>query len=1626
MNPSTILVYTPVMTIKVIGASENNLREIDALFSDGLTVVTGVSGSGKSSLVFDTLHREASNRFSEAFSSVASPREPVKVKGIDGLGPVVSLDQNILNRNPNSTLATASGLHPLFRLLYARFGKRYCSSCSALISIITEDDLIARIITLSKTDDVGLIVPLVRGAKGSHKTLLALLKNSFPPESILVDGRAWPGRRLKSEKPHDIFIKNWLVGQGEPAGKVSETVREALSLGVPILDIETGKQNQRYSTASVCPECSTSFGELEPGIFHRPCPACKGKGCEDCRETGLHPEALSVTWQDQTLPELLSESISDVCAEFASEAGSPGMERLLREIGKRAEALDKAGLGYITLDRPAPSLSRGEAQRLRLAVALTSSLEDIIHILDEPTIGQHPEDVQRIIPHFQKLPGPVIFVEHDRTAAAMADFSVDLGPGAGEEGGLVLHNGPYAKLLKKNTHTGRFFSGREKVFIKKEGFQPDGAITISGAKSRNLKNIDLEIPVNGFIVLTGVSGSGKSTLVEEVLIPSLKSGRPEGCRTIKGPPLKPVLVDQKPIGKNPRSNPGTYTRLSDRIRDLFADRTGKSASLFSFNTKDGSCRECSGMGAKEVKMRFLPSVWVRCDSCGGARFNDEALEQFIKIGSGPVNIAEIHAMPLGEIRELFERIPDWRGTSAAMTILDALIDTGLGYLRLGQPSPTLSGGEAQRIKLARNLSRQRLKDTLILLDEPSTGLHPRDITSLLNVFQRLISAGATVLVIEHNTDIIRWADWVIDLGPGSGPEGGELVFQGPVSDLAACRKSATARALLLEREESAKVPDRVKADSKKARTKAIRIVNARANNLKGVTLDIPKGVFTVVSGVSGSGKSSLVRDVLEREARRRYLESLSMYERQGTSEGPEAEVDSIRGLGVACSISPGSKLMNPRSTVGTITEIIHHLASVMSAEGAQHCPDCGREMSKQKEWTCSRCEIVFSPAEPRHFLPGNYAAACPKCHGVGTVQRPNPSKLIIHPDKPLIAGAMYSPGFFPAGYLGKPFNHGYDIVQALGNKYEFSPETTLWNEMPDEARQAFLYGDPEPLTVERHSRKRGTRIEQTVFGGFYGSWLRDWDVGGTFTDTVECAECGGSGLRPRFASIYLKGKNHLELTTITLDELLVHLTPLTGKVSPVCEESLTVLIRRLDFLVKVGLGYLNLRRPTGTLSAGEAQRIRLAGLLGSRLTNMTVILDEPTRGMHPSEVNALLACLKELSSSGNTVLVVEHDPSVIASAEHLVELGPGGGRAGGRIVAQGGPKEVLRINTATSRWMSGARKMNIPEQRRRPKSFMTIKGAGENNLDVPELLIPLGIITGVCGVSGSGKSTLIIDTIGRVLAPRRHTTSVSREPITPGKHDRITGRPESTFILDQRSQGITSPGGFLGVINRLEKEYEEASGGMSRRGFRQRCPECRGRGAATMDMGFLPSVSVLCEACAGTGVPPELRETRVEGFLFHEMLSLTLEEILEIWAGHAEIQRVLTAAREAGLGYLALNQPARALSGGETQRLKIVRELTRKTSRPSLFILDEPTVGQHLDDVSYLADTLRKLTGQGNSVIIVEHHPHILAGCDWLIELGPGGGANGGRVVFEGTPEALAQGNTPSAPWIKSVLEGGL
>jgi len=1616
------------MNLRIKGARENNLKNLDVVFSDGLTVVTGVSGSGKSSLVFDTLNQEAQRRFQEIFTLGASRERlsPADVDDISGLLPTVSVGQNLLNRNPNSTIATASGLHPLLRLLFARFGTQHCPQCGAAVRIFDDDSLIE--LMKRRKGPLQVRVPLLREVLGSHKTLLWLLSSTFSNQQIQVDGSNCDRTPLNPDQPHTIEVVLSDTPNVPDVSDLRKILEKAKALGSHILQITSEQESTNYSTAPVCARCGFWLPNLEPQHFNRHCPDCEGQGCAHCHGTGMMPGAAATTFCGLRFDQLIAKPVFQVQSDFNPSQLPLGADRLTSEITTRLQALVRVGLGYVTLERPAPTLSRGEAQRLRLAVLLTSRLSDLLHLLDEPTVGQHPQDIEHLMQALAALTGLVIYIEHDRIAAARANAVLDLGPGAGQLGGHVVFNGRPKHLWQSDTTSGKFFSGRESCVLPKGRPAPDQFFTIFGANLHNLKNLDIPLALGRLNVVCGVSGSGKSTLVEDILFQTLNSGEPVGCSGIDTTEIKAEMVDQSPIGRNPRSNPATYTQLMDLIRECFAVNSGLNATNFSFNTREGACPHCKGMGAVEVKMRYLPSTWITCSECEGKRFSEEILAVKVTFMDG-INrsIADVLNLSVAEAMSLLGQAPGLSDQKRedAKRLLAALHDIGLDYLTLGQPSPTLSGGEAQRVKLAKYLGRRGLKKKILILDEPSTGLHPADIHGLLVVLDRLVRAGGTIIVVEHHLDIIRAGDWVIELGPGSGPNGGELLFVGSPEQIIKV-ETPTSRAIL---EEMSLGPEPIRAESDRVSNNRIQVRGARANNLRDIDVDVPKNALTVVTGISGSGKSSLVGDVIEQEAKRRYLESLAMYERQSHHEGPQADVESIMGLGVTQSVGTQRGRYDPRSQLGEDTEITGALAVLFAGLGVLACPKCKTQMLRRADhFHCPKCAHSLTLPKPRHFSPKTYAAACQKCHGVGTLQEPRPEKLIQNPGKPLCNGAMYSPGFFPNGFLCKPFNSGYDLVQAFAAKYDFDPEKTPWNKMSPQAQTGFLFGDPEPMTVTFTSRSGNVTTRKTTFPGFYG-WIRDWDLGGTYTETVPCPECGGAGLREPYLDIKLAGWTMFELREMPLGRLQGIINQLSKGVqsTPILSPVFEKILGCLSALCDLGLGYLHLDRYSATLSAGEAQRVKLAGLLGGGISGLTLLLDEPSRGMHPVEFDSMIGSMKNLRDGGNTVVVVEHDLQIINQADNIIDMGPGAGRFGGRVVAQGSPVWIRESNTHTGRWMRGEAQFRLRDEPRKPKVWLKLFHPSGHNLQMDCVEIPLGLLVGICGVSGSGKSTLIHDTLGRILAPAKQTTSVAYEPIEPEPYQRLEGAPPKTIIIDQRRAGLHNPASFLGVEKAFRRLFAESdmaiASGFGGEAFKKNCTACSGMGYQRMDMGFLPDIFETCEVCGGSGYPPETGEVKLNGYSLPEVMSMSIDEVYEIYKSEDSVTKPLAAARQVGLGYLIMDQPGRTLSGGEAQRLKIAVALQKGSNDQVLYILDEPTVGQHLEDIQRLVGVLQRLVSEGGSVLVVEHHPHVLAACDWLIELGPGGGPEGGRIIAAGNPGTVADQSTPTAPYLREILK---
>ncbi len=642
------------MTIKIRGAREHNLKNINVDIKDGLTVVTGVSGSGKTSLIFDTLYKEAHRRFLEAFSVNKDEMKlnPAKVDSISGLGPTIALGQNLLNRNPNSTLASATGLIPLFKILFSRFGTRKCHKCGSPISYLKEEEIISQINNFKSVEGLRISAILTKNAKGSHSTLIGFLQKEFKTESIIIDSRPF-SKALDPNEPHDIQVVIGKVTDNSKIVEIRKLVRMAFMMGSRALEIKGKKILLIFSLVSACVECGTWFDKLEPYHFNKNCPNCRGKGCKQCENSGFHPFTLGTTWEGFIFQDLLKISVGELESLYSQK--DPFNSRLLEEIKNRLTTLKSVGLDYLTLDRITPTLSRGESQRVRLAMALLSKLEDVTHILDEPTIGQHPADISRLMSMISRIPGKVIFIEHDHQAAIHANNAIDIGLGAGNKGGEVIFTGKLEELWKANTPTGKYFSSREQVKIPKKHDPPKKFITIKSASKYNLKNIDVRIPINKLTVITGVSGSGKTTLIKHVLYDSLKNKKTNGCKSIEGFSLKAVLVDQGPIGKNPRSNPATYTKLADIIRKFYARETGLKSTYFSFNTPEGACKTCNGMGALEIKMRYLPSVWITCSDCEGRRFSEEVLSKKLKFGEDKYDISEFYDLPISIVSNLLSR-----------------------------------------------------------------------------------------------------------------------------------------------------------------------------------------------------------------------------------------------------------------------------------------------------------------------------------------------------------------------------------------------------------------------------------------------------------------------------------------------------------------------------------------------------------------------------------------------------------------------------------------------------------------------------------------------------------------------------------------------------------------------------------------------------------------------------------------------------------------------------------------------------------------------------------------------------------------------------------------------------------
>lgn len=1734
--------------ISIRGARQNNLKGFDLdIPLNRLIVVTGVSGSGKSSLAFSTLYAEGQRRYIETFSPYARQfmdrMDKPRVDKIEGIPPAIAIEQGNKVRTSRSTVGTITELTDFVKLLFARISELHCLKCSRKVVRDTPDSIWDSLLNEEPGTRIILAFPYIRAKAKKEVLRQELLRLGF---SRVLEGNKVVDIQDSGLNSREILIVvDRFVFKHEDRTRILDSIEQGLSFGGGRLVARIpGAKDLLFSTGLHCPYCDISYKDPLPNLFsfNSPlgaCETCRGFGrtididldqvipdtymslsggaikpwgtdrkeysallefchkhqiptdvpfrelteeqkawivngtkgfygvrgffrwlegksykmhvrvflshyrgyfaCPECNGTRFKAESLLYRINGLNIAEVYSLSITKALEFFESlEDRNPdeASTMILREILSRLTYLNDVGLSYLTLDRQSRTLSGGEVERVSLTKALGSSLVNALYVLDEPSIGLHARDSRRLLGLLKQLSreNTVVVVEHDPEIINGADYILDLGPGAGEKGGNVVYWGPLSEAAQAAGGTIDYITGKKSVRTPERRREPvkGRVLRIQGAEAHNLKKVDVSIPLGMTVCLTGVSGTGKSTLAEEIVYRGVRrekgypAERPGKYEAMYGAAFlkDAVLIDQDPIGRTPRSNPVSYMGAFDPIRNLFSksplavDRKYRPG-MFSFNTAGGRCEACGGNGFEKVEMQFLSDVYITCPDCNGLRYKKEVLD----VEYRGKNIGDVLQMTSSQALEFFKDHP------AITNSLKPLIDIGLGYLRLGQPINTLSGGESQRLKLAKYLSAGTRKPILFILDEPTTGLHFEDIEILLHTFDRLVEAGHSVLIIEHNMDVIKCADHVIDLGPEGGDEGGRIVAEGTPEEIARSANSHTGRFL----REYLDQPHRSE-DSKSERfcgllghSNCITVTRARQHNLKEISVSIPRDQFVVITGISGSGKSTLAFDVLFGEGQRRYIESLPTYVRQYLSMMERPDVDLITGIPPTVAIEQRMAALQRRSTVATITEVYHYLRLLFSKTGTQHCL-CGKPVSPLSDTEIlDRINSRFAEREVLFLAPkverrkGTYKELFREAMSKGYQVR--------------IDGALYSLVKIPV--LERYKEHTIDFITG---KIRVLPENQgvikiALERIVQEGKGTFYVLDPRRKEEERFSKEGycpdcGTSFEEPdprifSFNNRFGACPDCEGLGIAGDNGSVCRQCNGARLNEKALRTKVGEYNIAEFTSLSVEDALSRLPalPFADSDRLIAEMIIPEIRARLEFLEEVGLSYLTLNRSGDTLSGGETQRIRLAAQLGSNLRGVCYILDEPTIGLHPRDNDRLIGAIRRLKERGNTAVIVEHDEETILNADWVIDLGPGAGSEGGRVIAEGRPAEIARNSeSVTGKSLSNIQRRRITSRQRGIQDkWLTMKGAALHNLKNIDVSIPLGALVCITGVSGSGKSTLLKETF---LTGVKELLSTGR--LSGGSCAEIDGWKDLDRVLEVDHSPIgrtprSTPGTYIGFYDTIRQLFaglpDSRARGYSAGRFSfnvkgGRCESCRGEGRLRIEMNFLPDIYVDCEVCSGRRFNEETLNIKYKGKNIAEVLEMTTEECIGFFSSVPRIANPMRILSEMGLGYLRMGQPSNTLSGGEAQRIKLAYELCKGTQRKTLYVLDEPTTGLHLADIEKLMAVLQKLVDLGNTVAVIEHNLEVIKEADYIIDLGPEGGADGGRIVAQGTPhEILESGN---------------
>jgi excinuclease ABC subunit A len=1250
--------------------------------------------------------------------------------------------------------------------------------------------------------------------------------------------------------------------------------------------------------------------------------------CPSCNGGRFQPEALNFKIAANknllTLPDFAALSISnarDLLAKIEIVASDSTAPMLRDEICARLNYLCEVGVSYLTLDRSTRTLSGGEVQRVNLTTCLGASLVNTLFVMDEPSIGLHPRDVGRLVRVMHNLRdrgNTLLVVEHEEQIIRAADNLIDIGPGRGERGGELVFNGEIDQLLFRNKSlTADYLSGRKSIPIPKSRQRSTASIKITGAREHNLKKIDVDLPLGVFACVTGVSGSGKSTLIHDVLYRNLLVAKGQttdqevgACKSVSGAHRinEVVMVDQSPLARTPRSTPILYLGLYDRVRELFATQPeamsqGLTASAFSFNSGSGRCERCSGTGFEKIEMQFLSDLYVRCAECEGKRFQPHVL----KIKLHGKSIHDVLELTVHEAIQFYGEIGESKTLSEPLEVLD---EVGLGYLRLGQPLNTLSGGESQRLKLVRHLSDSKnlergtngdsARGNLFIFDEPTTGLHFDDVAMLLRVFQRLVDAGHSLIVIEHNLEVIKYADWIVDLGPEAGDDGGEVVGAGTPEQIAkidnsytgkflrnvlsaARTSSPTPRRRVIYRhdeEEFARAAETAPRFRINGTNGEIGVHGAREHNLKNIDVKIPRDQMVVITGLSGSGKSTLAFDILFAEGQRRFLDSMSPYARQFVEQLEKPDVDLVTGLPPSVAIEQRVTRGGGKSTVATVTEVYHFLRLLFAKTGTQFCPDCDLPVEsqslaaivKQIETAARRGPIkVLAPLVKARKGFHTDVARWAERQGFDTLfvdgalipisQFRKLARFKEHTIS-VVVGVIDAKRIAKARNLAqRALEFGRGTAQLLDSKNRL---TILSIEMScPNCGRAFEELDPRLFSF---NSPHGACQE---CGGFGEIWDQEFQTAAEetsdsvlenelraeresewieATDARECPSCHGSRLNAVARHVRVQGMTIDQFTSLSASEAAEKIDKLkfAGTQQTIAADLIPEIRQRLLFMENVGLGYLALGRSAKTLSGGESQRIRLAAQLGSNLRGVLYVLDEPTIGLHPRDNLRLLDTLTALREKGNSLVIVEHDDETMQRADHIIDLGPRAGIHGGEVVATGTLRDIERAkNSETGRCLKTPLCHPTRESRRSLRTvenWIEVHGARANNLKNVDVQFPVGRLSVITGISGSGKSTLMHD----VLLPAVIEQLENRKRKGDGDLFKLvsgTEEIEAVYEVDQSPIGKTSrstPGTYIKVFDEIRNLYAQL-------------PVSRVRGYSASRFSF-NAEGGRCETCKGQGV----------------------------------------------------------------------------------------------------------------------------------------------------------------------------